>query len=269
MARVKITKRFIISCSAGSRDVFHRDSELPGFGIKVSPRGTISFIAEGRIKSGGPKRITIGKHPTVSLEHARGKAQEALQLMKDGLDPKQVQAEERDQRAREAAVEDAKKVTLRTVFEDYLSLRDLKPKTIGDYRNTFDVCLADWMDKPVPLITRRMVEQRFLKIKNGRGKGQASKCMRILSALMNFAKAEEIDEGVRLITENPCEVLNDKKIDRQLKPRTRHLDKDELQLVVEELSHAGNPAASMTNKTIADFLMLLLFTGLRRDEAAT
>ncbi len=56
--------------------------------------------------------------------------------MKGGLDPKQVQAEERDQRAREAAVEDAKKVTLRSVFEDYLSLRDLKPKTVGDNRNT-------------------------------------------------------------------------------------------------------------------------------------
>jgi integrase len=235
----------------------------------VSPRGTISFIAEGRIKSGGTKRITIGKHPTVSLEHARSKAQESLQLMKDGLDPMQVRAEEREQRAREAAAEDAKKVTLRTVFSDYQDLRDLKPKTSYDYRSTFNVCLADWLDKPIPSITRRMVEQRFLKIKNGRGKPQAAKCMRILSSVMNFAKAEEVEDGVRLITANPCEVLNDKKIDRQLKPRTRHLDKNELKLVVEELSHVGNPSASLSNQTIANFLMLLLFTGLRRDEAAT
>ena len=108
-----------------------------------------------------------------------------------------------------------------------------------------------------------------IALKPGMAKGQSAKCMRILSSVMNFAKAEEVDGDVRLITENPCEVLKDKKIDRQLKPRTRHPDKSELKLVVEELSHVGNPAASSTNKTIVDLLLLLLFTGLRRDEAAT
>ncbi len=67
MGRVKITKRFIVSCSARSKDVLHRDSELPGFGIKVSPRGTISFVAEGRIKSGSSMRVTLGNTPPSRL----------------------------------------------------------------------------------------------------------------------------------------------------------------------------------------------------------
>ena len=124
------------------------------------------------------------------------------------------------------------------------------------------------------MITRRAVEQRFIKIKDENGKGQATKCMRILTAVLNHAKAFEVDEGVRLITENPCDVLKEKKIDRNIKPRERYLEKEELGLVLEELSHIQHPDYAkqklrMTNVTVADFITLLLFTGLRREEAST
>jgi integrase len=270
----KITKRLLSTVSPGLKDTFIRDTDLPGFGIKVSPKGTISFIAEARIKRAGNKRITLGRHPILPLDDARKKAQETLLIMKDGFDPVELEEEERKQRAKIAAINDAKKITLRTVFKDYQSVRELKPKTLSDYRNTFDVCLPDWLDEPVPNITRRAVEQRFIKIRDNRGKGQAAKCMRILAAVLNNAKAEEVDDGVRLITENPCDVLKEKKVDRTLKPRERFLDREELRLVVEELSHVHHPSYSkqsprLTSITVADFLTLLLFTGLRRDEAAT
>ena len=69
--------------------------------------------------------------------------------------------------------------------------------------------MSDWLDEPVQMITRRAVEQRFIKIKDENGKGQATKCMRILTAVLNHAKAFDVDEGVRLITENPCDVLKE------------------------------------------------------------
>ncbi|NQV29375.1 MAG: tyrosine-type recombinase/integrase [Candidatus Marinimicrobia bacterium] len=270
---MKITKRFLDSLSAGAKDVFHRDSELPGFGVKVSPKRSLSFFAEGRIKKGPTKRITLGKHPLLPLVDARKKAQEMLLIMRDGFDPKELEEEERQQRAKIAATNDAKQITLRTVFEEYQSIRDLKPKTLSDYNNTFDVCLSDWLDKPVPAITRREVEKRFIKIKDGQGKGQAAKCMRILASVLNHAKAYEVDEGVRLITENPCDVLKEKKVDRKLKKRERYLDENEVRLVVDELSHIDHPdyakqKVRITGPTVADFLTLLLFTGLRRDEGA-
>jgi integrase len=270
----KITKRLLSSVSASPKDVFIRDTELPGFGIKVSPKGTVSFIAEGRIKRGKTKRVTLGKHPILPLDEARKKAQEALLVMKDGFDPIELEEEERKQRAKLAAINDAKQISLRTVFDEYQALRDLKPKTLADYQNTFAVCLADWLDQPVPNITRRAVEQRFIKIRDGQGKGQAAKCMRILAAVLNHAKAYEVDDGVRLITDNPCDVLKEKKVDRRMKPRERFLDRQELRLVVEELSLFQHPEYSkkpghLNNVTVADFLTLLLFTGLRREEAAT
>jgi integrase len=270
----KITKRLLSSISPAPKDVFIRDTDLPGFGIKVSPKGTVSFIAEARIKRGKTKRVTLGKHPILPLDKARKKAQETLLVMKDGFDPIELEEEERKQRAKLAAVNDAKQITLRTVFDEYQTLRDLKPKTLSDYKSTFNVCLADWLEEPVPNITRRAVEQRFIKVRDNQGKGQAAKCMRILAAVLNHAKAYEVDDGVRLITENPCDVLKEKKVDRKLKPRERFLDRQELRLVVEELSHVQHPAYSsqpnrLNNVTVADFLTLLLFTGLRREEAAT
>ena len=274
MNKTKITKRLLSSISPSTKDQFIRDTDLQGFGIKVSTKGTISFIAEARIKKGKPKRYTLGRHPLLSVDEARRKAQETLLVMRDGFDPIELEEEEREQRARIAAINDAKKVTLRAVFSDFIDLRKLKPKTISDYRNTFDVCLSDWLDQPVPQITRKGIEQRFIRIRDHQGKGQAAKCMRILSAVLNHARAFEVDDGVRLITENPCDVLKEKKVDRRLKPRTRFLDREEVKLVVEELSRVHitsyeEQPTRLTNPTITDFLAILLFTGLRRDEAAT
>ena len=68
-------------------------------------------------------------------------------------------------------------------------------------------------------------------------------------------------------------MLKDKKIDRRIAPRTNYLDKPVLRELVEELSRVRHPDYAkkeqrITNLTVADYLVLLLFTGLRRDEAA-
>jgi integrase len=284
MSKHKITKQFLGSLTNKSgKDVFHRDTQLPGFGVKITPKGTISFIAEARIKKGKPKRVTLGKHPILSLDKAREKARGALMLLKQGLDPIELDEQERQQRIKNAALKDSLAITLKTILDEYLELRNLKPGTEKDYRNTFDNCISDWLDEPVLNISRSKIEKRFREIQSKRrrskrksdtGKAQAAKCMRILSAVLNHAKAHEVEEGVRLITENPCDVLKEKRVDRRIKPRERYLDKKELQKVVEELEHANHPQyrdqkIRLTSTTVADLLLLLLFTGLRRNEAAS
>lgn len=49
---------------------FYRDSKQQGFGVRVSPGGTISFFAEGRV-NGKTRRITIGPWPQLTIEEAR------------------------------------------------------------------------------------------------------------------------------------------------------------------------------------------------------
>jgi integrase len=68
--------------------------------------------------------------------------------------------------------------------------------------------------------------------------------------------------------------LKDKKIDRRIEPRKRYLERDEVRDLLDELSHIHHheyqrQAKRITNTTIGDYITLILFTGLRRDEAGS
>jgi integrase len=82
---------------------------------------------------------------------------------------------------------------------------------------------------------------------------QATKTMRILSALMNYALADEIIES------NPVQVLKLKRIDRSLRKRENYLPAKK----VKELLHISAQDAHPV--TLAVHLML--YSGLRKNEA--
>jgi len=71
----KITKRVLENTTnESSKDVFLRDSNLKGFGVRVTPKGNIGFFAEGRIHKGRTKRIALGRYPVLDIDEAREKA---------------------------------------------------------------------------------------------------------------------------------------------------------------------------------------------------
>ena len=61
-----------IRCPADKREIFVRDTELRGFGMRVS-RNVTSFIYEAR-RNGRPQRQTIGQWPAWSADEARERA---------------------------------------------------------------------------------------------------------------------------------------------------------------------------------------------------
>jgi integrase len=62
------------------------DARLPGFGVRIAPTGTKSFILVYRHK-GRPRRMTLGRYPVLSLADARKRAIEALAGLARGADP--------------------------------------------------------------------------------------------------------------------------------------------------------------------------------------
>ncbi len=64
------------------------DAKLPGFGVRVSPAGTKSFVLLYRFR-GRPQRLTLGRYPVLGLGEAREMAKEALNQIARGIDPKQ------------------------------------------------------------------------------------------------------------------------------------------------------------------------------------
>lgn len=101
MATGKITKKSIDALEAGRSSQFLWDTDLKGFGAKITPSGSISYVLQFRMggRESIARRYTIGAHgspwtPTT----ARLEAERLLLLVGQGIDP--VEAEK--QRRREA-----------------------------------------------------------------------------------------------------------------------------------------------------------------------
>src|SRR5215218_1023557 len=75
------------------------DSELSGFGVRVAPGGSKSWIAEYRPNGGGrrshTKRVTLGSTALLSPTQARKEARTLLASASLGKDPAAVKAAQR------------------------------------------------------------------------------------------------------------------------------------------------------------------------------
>lgn len=74
------------------------DGDIPGFGLRVYPSGTKSYVLRYRPEGGGTRYLTLGKASVLSLDDARHRARKRLVEVGDGQDP----ALEKKRRRREA-----------------------------------------------------------------------------------------------------------------------------------------------------------------------
>jgi hypothetical protein len=89
MPKVKLTKSTIEALKPSSKDEVFWDRGLPGFGLKVTPKGRKVFIALYRIHGGKSRlrKYTIGPYRRITLHHARAAAQRVFAARLDGRDP--------------------------------------------------------------------------------------------------------------------------------------------------------------------------------------
>jgi hypothetical protein len=90
----KITKRSVDAIKPSLRDSFLWDTEIPGFGCKVTPKGARIYILQyGR--GGRDHRVTIGRHGVeFTSEQARNEARRLRGLIASGENP--ILARQRD-----------------------------------------------------------------------------------------------------------------------------------------------------------------------------
>lgn len=241
----KLTKRLIDQIDPPDfGQVFYRDSELRGFGLRVTP-GSKTYVVEIRV-NGKPRRVTIGKHERLSAESARKEAQRLLGLMSQGVNPNAA---------------DPCQITLGELFTNYKEFRRLKPSTLDGYEKVFARCFSDWKGLLVKDITRDMVDKKHkaLSTKSGpRGSGQAQAdlAMRILRALFKYAEDTYQDDKGNSIIINPVRRLAWNNVSRRQGIIRRH-----------HLSAWFN-AVMKEDECVRDYLIFTLLTGLRRNESA-
>ena len=255
--RYKLTKALVDSLPyIESGQAFYRDSELKGFALRVG-KTSKTYIVENKVH-GKSVRMTIGKHNLFTAEQARNHARQLLCKMAVGDNPVD---EKRNLRA--------KSVTLAEVIEEYIATRKtLSPRTIYDYRHGLKVHIGDWLSKPMSDINKDMVAKRHSLI-GQRSPTQANQVMRGLSALFNFAIIRYEDSaGNSIIHDNPVRRLTLTRAWYRLKRRTTVIRSHDLPAWYQSVANLKNDHTSKGRETFKDYLLFMLFTGLRRSEAA-
>jgi integrase len=264
---VKITKSFIDRVQPPiSGYEIHWDGEhdraVKGYGLRVTANGVRSFIAQGRV-GGKAIIVTIGRYGLYTEDLARKKAQQVLQNMREGVDP-------RDAKKHDYALG----VTLQEVLMAYKARPGkLKESTKAEMTRHVEKVFAAWKDKPIVAITeddvrRRHREMALHGLRGTPAPGQAQISLVTLRTLINFASRRyRRTDGTALIQYNPVLAIKDDWL--EFKPRTRDVDEENVGAVWHALNLArANPknADALTGIYLAQFLIL---TGARKGEAAT
>jgi integrase len=235
----------------------YRDDKLIGFGVRVN-RTTKTYYAERKM-NGKSVRISIGTHGQITCEQARAEARKLLLMMSTGRNPLD-----------EKRAEKAKSVTLIEAFNEFMSARkSLKPRTASDYRIIMRKYLADWHDKPLVDVTKDMVAKKHKSLGENHGGAQANYVMRVLRAIFNFAIGQyEDSKGCPIITENPVKRLSQTRAWYRVGRRQTVIKSHELPAFFDGLNRLVETSVTSKAGVVRDYILLLLFTGLRRQEAA-
>jgi integrase len=251
----KITKRTVDALKPGSKDMFLWDTELKGFGLKVTPGGNKVYVLQyrkgGRVRAEGArtsnrwhptKRVTIGRHGSLTPEQAREKARELSGAVTSGGDPAALLAAEKSA------------PTVAALAHRFLAehvATKTKPRTAIEYRRIVESIIVPTIGaKRVRDITRSDVSR--LHHAHHRTPYAANRTLAILSKMFTLAEKW----GERTDGSNPCRHVEKY---GELK-RERMLSADELGRLAEALREPGR------HPYVVAAIKLLLFTGARLSE---
>jgi len=245
MPSLRLTRRAVDEVPFPTNgQVFYRDTMLSGFGLRVGAKSKV-FFAEGQVNR-RTRRVTIGRADVFAPEIARKKALVILGEMADGVDPT---AEKRK--------ETVKKMTVEKAFNKFFEARPhLAKATVENYSRTGYIYLKSWVKKPIDEITRQMVLKKHQELSRSAGKITANDVFRHFRSVYNFNAATEDD-----FPPNPVSILSQARAWNKERRR---------QTIIEAKQLPAWWAAVMEEPEYArDFLLLALFTGMRRNEVAS
>jgi Arm DNA-binding domain len=96
--KARLTKSFIDKQGDTGKDRIVWDSDLSGFGLRIRPGGSKTFIAQYRAgggRTGTTRRFTIGRYGVLTPDEARLEAKKVLANVTQGQDPSEVRQAKR------------------------------------------------------------------------------------------------------------------------------------------------------------------------------
>ncbi|MDE0591584.1 tyrosine-type recombinase/integrase [Halocynthiibacter sp. C4] len=244
----KLTKRSVDTLLPKEKSYFLWDRDVKGFGVRVMPSGTKTYQVQYR-KGGRTRRISLGRHGTITVDQARLIAKEVLGDVAKGENP----AEEISQHRKAPTVA----ALCERFFESHVKER-CKPTTQGEYRRAIDLFINPALGSfKVVDVERKDIAELHHKFRDK--PYQANRTLGVLSKMFNLAEVW----GLRPDGSNPCRHVPKY---REVK-RERYLSRDELHRLGDVLT-ACDADGSESRYVIAAFRLLIL-TGCRLGEIQT
>jgi integrase len=261
MPTLKLTKRNVDSLKPAAKRFNAWDTDLSGFGLRVTPSGERVYVVKFRV-AGAQRWFTIGRHGSPwTPESAHKEAKRLLGEVARGLDP----AEKRNA--------DRGAITFAQLCDLYLSegVAHKKASTLRVDRGRVELHLKPLIGgKRAEAITRADIEKLLSDVKRGRtaaqkprkrpsgslakgGAGVAAQCVALASTVMQFA----VDRGIR--PDNPGRGIKKPPVRKM----QRFLSEAELMRLGEALDQEERATG---NPLVVGAIKMLALSGMRRGE---
>jgi hypothetical protein len=190
MVTKRLTKRVVEALAPKSDRYVVWDSELKGFGVRVTPQGRKTYLVRYRTTGGADRRLTLTTHGVMTTEEAREQARLALADAAMGGDPQGAKAERRAE------------MTMKELCELYMAegTATKKETTLRIDRIRIDRHINPRLgNRKVTDITRGDIQRLMIDVGNGHirgeatphtrgGKGAAARTVGLLGGIFTFAQ---------------------------------------------------------------------------------
>ena len=245
MPGVRLTKSAIDALPTPRSDTVYWDAALPGFGVKVTPKGRKVFIVLYRTGGAGSKlrKYTIGPYGRVTLHQARVAAQKVFAARLEGRDPA---AEKRESKRRIVAdrVED--------LLETFVDQRLSQNRSGGEIARLLRREIGKtWAGRSIHEIGKRDVVELISVIERRGAPVAANKALKSIKMFLRWCV------GRAILDQSPAEGVP---------APTKEIARDRV-LSDEELARVILAARAIDDR-YGGIVELLALTGQRREEVA-
>ena len=254
----RLGKRTVDAAKKGDARYTVWDTELTGFGLRVSPSGAKAYIARYRVgggRGGVLRQQVVGRHGKLTADEARDDAKLILNAAERGIDPQALKLEARNA------------LTVAELCDLYLieGVATKKPTTLAADRSRIKFHIKPLIGSTkINRLTRADVQRMMREIAAGKtatesakhatgGKPSATRTVSLLKSIFAFA----IERN--LIGESPAKGVKAYKPNR----RERFLSAVEMAALGDALAMMeaeGRPTAGL------NVIRMLALTGARRNE---
>jgi integrase len=257
-----------VADSLGHHDVW--DAVVPGLGVRTSKTGRRTFVLMARFPgSKNPTRRALGVYGELSLEQARAKARNWLELLRKGIDPAIAEEEKRRTAIR------LQEATFAAIATEYLRLHVVgtdpdrpRQRRALEVARDFNIFIRMWGERPITSISRHdvltLIENvrdrgTFATLEGGKGAPAPEQARSLLGYLKTFF-GWAIERGTYGLETSPADHVRASRVIGDKHSSDRVLADAEIRAFWSATGEMSYPFNSIYR--------LLLLTGLRLNEVA-